>query len=84
MSGHRLWHDPGVDRACFEEIFGLLYGLLIRLDDRLSGTDVAWITQFIEANELGLACVASNAHRGDQQPTECERPAAEPPMGKKA
>ena len=49
-----LWHDPGVDRA-YEEIAGLLYGLLIRLDDRLSGKDVALIAEFIEANELGLA-----------------------------
>jgi hypothetical protein len=36
-----LWHDPGVDRAYYEVIAGLLYGLLIRLDDRLSGKDVA-------------------------------------------
>jgi hypothetical protein len=54
MSGHMLWHDPGVDRAYYE-IAGLLYGLLIRLDDRLSGKDVALIAEFIEANELGLA-----------------------------
>ena len=54
MSGHMLWHDPGVDRA-YEEIAGLLYGLLIRLDDRLSGKDLALIAEFIEANELGLA-----------------------------
>ena len=35
MSVHLLWHDPGVDRAYYEEIAGLLHGLLIRLDDRL-------------------------------------------------
>ena len=50
-----LWHDRGVDRAYHEEIAGLLCGLLIRLDDRLSGKDVALIAEFIEANELGLA-----------------------------
>ena len=48
-----LWHVRGVDRAYCEEIAGLLNGLLIRLDDRLSGKDVALIAEFIEANELG-------------------------------
>jgi hypothetical protein len=32
-----------------------LHGLLIRLDDRLSGKDVTLIAEFIDANELGLA-----------------------------
>jgi hypothetical protein len=41
MSGHMLRHDPGVDRAYYEEVAGLLYGLLIRLDDRPSGKDVS-------------------------------------------
>ena len=43
-----------MDRAYYEEIAGPLYGLLIRLDDRLSGKDVALIAEVIEANELGL------------------------------
>jgi hypothetical protein len=55
MSGRFLWHDPGVDRAYYEEIAGLLHGLLIRLDDRLPGRDVTLIAEFIDANELGLA-----------------------------
>jgi len=46
---------PRVDRAYYEEIAGLLHGLLIRLDDRLPGKDVTLIAEFIEANELGLA-----------------------------
>lgn len=49
------WHDPGVDRAYYEEIGGLLHGLLIRLDDRLPGKDITLIAEFIDANELGLA-----------------------------
>jgi hypothetical protein len=55
MSVPFLWHDPGVDRAYYEEIAGLLHGLLIRLDDRLPGKDVTLIAEFIDANELGLA-----------------------------
>jgi hypothetical protein len=55
MGLRSLWHDPGVDRAYYEEIAGLLHGLLIRLDDRLPGKDVTLITEFIDANELGLA-----------------------------
>ena len=50
-----MWHDPGVVRAYYEEIAGLLHGLLIRLDDRLPGKDVTLIAEFIDANELGLA-----------------------------
>jgi hypothetical protein len=56
MSGRLLlWHDPGVDRAYYEEIAGVLHGLLIRLDDRLPGKDVTLIAEFIDAYELGLA-----------------------------
>lgn len=44
-----------MDRAHYEEIAGLLHGLLIRLDDRLPDKDVALIAEFIDANELGLA-----------------------------
>lgn len=42
-------------RAHYEEIAGILHGLLIRLDDRLPGKDRALIAEFIDANELGLA-----------------------------
>ena len=44
-----------MERAYYEEIAGLLHGLLIRLDDRLPGKDVTLIAEFIDANELGLA-----------------------------
>lgn len=44
-----------MDRADYEEILGDLRGLLIRLDDRLAAKDVTLITEFIDANELGLA-----------------------------
>lgn len=40
--------------AYYEEIAGVVRGLLIRLDDRLPGKDVS-IADFIDANELGLA-----------------------------
>jgi hypothetical protein len=46
---------PCVDAAYYEEIAGLLHGLLIRLDDRLPGKDITLIAEFIDANELGLA-----------------------------
>ena len=44
-----------MDRAYYEEIAGVLHGLLIRLDDRLPGEEVSTIAEFIDANELGLA-----------------------------
>lgn len=44
-----------MDRANYEEIGGILHGLLIRLDDRLPGKNISLITEFIDANELGLA-----------------------------
>jgi hypothetical protein len=43
-----------VDRVYYEEIAGVLRGLLIRLDDRLPAKDVTLIAEFIDANELGL------------------------------
>lgn len=44
-----------MDRAHYQEIAGLLHGLLVRLNDRLPGKDVTLIAEFIDANELGLA-----------------------------
>ena len=44
-----------MDDAAFEEIAGQLRGLLIRLDDRLSGQDASLIAEFIDVGELGLA-----------------------------
>jgi len=48
-------HHSRVDRAYYEEIAGVLHGLLIQLDDRLPGKDVTLIAEDIDANELGLA-----------------------------
>lgn len=44
-----------MDGTYYEEIAGLLHGLLIRLDDRMPGKDTTVIAEFIDANELGLA-----------------------------
>jgi hypothetical protein len=55
MSGRFFWHDPRVDRGYYEEIAGLLHGLLIRLDDRLPRNVVTEIADYIDHNELGLA-----------------------------
>lgn len=58
----RRWRNrssgaPGgtFDRAYYEEIAGLLHGLLIRLDDRLPKRQATLVAEFIDANELGLA-----------------------------
>jgi len=58
-----------VDRAYYEEIAGVLRGLLVRLDDRLPGKDVTLIAEFIDANELGLALEQmADVLSEDQQP----------------
>jgi hypothetical protein len=44
-----------VDAAYYEEITGVVRGLTIRLSDRLCEKDLILITEFLEANELGLA-----------------------------
>jgi hypothetical protein len=44
-----------VDRASFDEIAGILRGLLIRLEDRLLSKDITLIAEFIDVGELGLA-----------------------------
>jgi hypothetical protein len=62
-----------VDRAWYEEIAGVLHGLLIRLDDRLPGKDISMIAEFIDADELGLA-LEQMAHllAKDKQPVSAE------------
>jgi hypothetical protein len=50
-----MCHDPDVDRAYDEDIAGLLHGLVIRLEGRLTARDAALIDEFIDANELGVA-----------------------------
>lgn len=44
-----------MDRGYYEEIAGLLHGLLIRLDGRLPDTVVPEIAEYIDHNELALA-----------------------------
>jgi hypothetical protein len=64
-----------MDRAHYEEIAGLLHGLLVRLDDRIPGGDITLIAEFIDANELGLALEQmADALSEDEKPlTEDER-----------
>lgn len=44
-----------MDRGYYEDVAGRLRELLIRLDDRLPSKDVTLISEFVDANELGLA-----------------------------
>lgn len=44
-----------MDLAQYEEIAGVLRGLLIRMDDRLPDKDVRLVAEFIDVGELGLA-----------------------------
>ena len=68
-----LCHDSSVDRAYYEEIAGVLHGLLVRLDDRLPGKDVTLIAEFIDANELGLALEQlADVLSEDEQPLSAE------------
>ena len=47
-----------MDGAYYEEIAGTLRGLVIRLEDRLERPTVVFVTEEIDANELGLALEA--------------------------
>lgn len=44
-----------MDRSYYEDIAGILHGLLVRLRDRLPADQVTLIAEFIDTNELGLA-----------------------------
>ncbi len=44
-----------MDGAYYEDLAGRLYGLLIRLDDRLGREQAQLLYQFIEVGEYGLA-----------------------------
>ncbi|WP_332761239.1 MafI family immunity protein [Pseudarthrobacter sp.] len=44
-----------MERVEYQEIAGILHGLLIRLDDRIQSEDLALISEFIDVGELGLA-----------------------------
>ena len=46
--------DPVYDTAYYEDLAGRLYGLVIRLGDRLSGDAAQWLHHVTEAGEYGL------------------------------
>jgi hypothetical protein len=62
-----------VDRAYYEEVSGLLHGLLIRLDDRLSGKDITLIAEFIERTGLALEQTADALSENAQPLSADER-----------
>ena len=47
--------DPVYDTAYYEDLAGRLYGLVIRLGDRLSGDQAQWLHHVTEVGEYGLA-----------------------------
>jgi hypothetical protein len=47
--------DPVYDTAYYEDLAGRLYGLVIRLDDRLSVDQAQWLHHVTEVGEYGLA-----------------------------
>jgi hypothetical protein len=47
--------NPVYDVAYYEDLAGRLYGLVIRLGDRLSGVEARWLHQVTAAGEYGLA-----------------------------
>ncbi len=61
-----------MERA-YEEIAGVLRGLLVRLDDRLPDMDVTLIDEFIDVNERGLALEQlADVLSEDEQPLTAE------------
>lgn len=42
-------------RADYDDVAGVLHGLVIRLADKLTGMDRLFITEFIEVGGVGLA-----------------------------
>jgi hypothetical protein len=48
----------GMDAAYYEDLAGRLYGLVIRLGDRLPAGDARWLHHVTEAGEYGLALEA--------------------------
>jgi hypothetical protein len=47
--------NPVYDAAYYEDLAGRLYGLVIRLGDRLSGDEGQWLHHVTEVGEYGLA-----------------------------
>ncbi len=53
--GQEASHHRAVDAACYEDLAGRLYGLLIGIEDRLDRQDARQLHHFIEVGEYGLA-----------------------------
>jgi hypothetical protein len=47
--------NPVYDAAYYEDLAGRLYGLVIRLGDRLSGDEAQWLHHVTQVGEYGLA-----------------------------
>ena len=47
--------DAAYDAAYYEDLAGRLYGLVIRLSDRLPADQVQWLHHVTEVGEYGLA-----------------------------
>lgn len=47
-----------MDAAYYDDLRGGLSGLLVGIDDRLSGENKRWLTGFLDAGEYGLAHMA--------------------------
>ena len=47
--------NPVYDAAYYEDLAGQLYGLVIRLGDRLSGDEAQWLHHVTGVGEYGLA-----------------------------
>ena len=65
----------GMDAAYYEDLAGRLYGLVIRLGDRLPADDARWLHHVTEAGEYGLALedMAGMLARGKIAITGAER-----------
>jgi ubiquinone/menaquinone biosynthesis C-methylase UbiE len=50
-----VWNHSVVNQSDFDEISGVLHGLVIRLSDRLTEKDLLLITEFVDVGELRLA-----------------------------
>ena len=47
--------DPVYDAAYYEDLAGRLYGLVVRLSDRLPADQAGWLHHVTEVGEYGLA-----------------------------
>jgi hypothetical protein len=50
-----IYMDSAFDSAYYENLAGRLYGLVIRLTDRLPPNQIRWLHHVVEVGEYGLA-----------------------------